>query len=41
MQVDVINPDDRDFIPALASVMEVILAFDEPFPRMPLAGEKA
>ncbi|TDB04187.1 IclR family transcriptional regulator domain-containing protein [Halomonas marinisediminis] len=34
---DVLTPDDRDFVTALASGLEVILAFDEAHPRMTLS----
>lgn len=34
---DVLSPDDRDFVTALASGLEVILAFDEAHPRMTLS----
>ncbi|RAR60407.1 MULTISPECIES: IclR family transcriptional regulator C-terminal domain-containing protein [Halomonadaceae] len=37
MQEDMISPDDRDFVTALASGMEVILAFDDTTPRMTLS----
>jgi IclR family transcriptional regulator, pca regulon regulatory protein len=36
-QDDVLTPDDRDFVTALASGLEVILAFDEAHPRMTLS----
>lgn len=34
---EVLTPDDRDFVTALASGLEVILAFDEEHPRMTLS----
>ncbi|MFW6346707.1 MAG: IclR family transcriptional regulator domain-containing protein [Halomonas sp.] len=34
---EVLSPDDRDFVTALASGLEVILAFDEAHPRMTLS----
>ncbi|WP_254275928.1 IclR family transcriptional regulator C-terminal domain-containing protein [Halomonas sp. 3H] len=34
---EVLTPDDRDFVTALASGLEVILAFDEAHPRMTLS----
>lgn len=34
---DTLRPDDRDFVTALASGLEVILAFDEEHPRMTLS----
>nr|WP_297457886.1 IclR family transcriptional regulator C-terminal domain-containing protein [uncultured Halomonas sp.] len=37
MQEDVLTPDDRDFVTALASGLEVILAFDGDNPRMTLS----
>ncbi|PXX95120.1 IclR family transcriptional regulator domain-containing protein [Halomonas sp. LBP4] len=37
MQDEALNPDDRDFVTALASGLEVILAFDEAHPRMTLS----
>ncbi|MDN3554552.1 IclR family transcriptional regulator domain-containing protein [Halomonas maura] len=37
MQEEVLSPDDRDFVTALASGLEVILAFDEDHPRMTLS----
>ncbi len=37
MQDDVLSPDDRDFVAALASGLEVIQAFDEAHPRMTLS----
>ncbi|WP_104204348.1 IclR family transcriptional regulator domain-containing protein [Billgrantia saliphila] len=37
MQDEVLSPDDRDFVTALASGLEVILAFDEAHPRMTLS----
>ncbi|ATJ81576.1 IclR family transcriptional regulator C-terminal domain-containing protein [Halomonas beimenensis] len=37
MQEEVLGPDDRDFVTALASGLEVILAFDEEHPRMTLS----
>ncbi len=37
MQDEGLNPDDRDFVTALASGLEVILAFDEAHPRMTLS----
>src|SRR5690625_3184362 len=37
MQDEVLSPDDRDFVTALASGLEVILAFDGSHPRMTLS----
>ncbi|MFY0991733.1 IclR family transcriptional regulator domain-containing protein [Halomonas sp. C05BenzN] len=37
MQDEALRPDDRDFVTALASGLEVILAFDEAHPRMTLS----
>jgi IclR family pca regulon transcriptional regulator len=37
VQDDTLTPDDRDFVSALASGLEVILAFDEANPRMTLS----
>ena len=37
MQEDTLQPDDRDFVTALASGLEVILAFDGANPRMTLS----
>lgn len=37
MQDETLGPDDRDFVTALASGLEVILAFDEAHPRMTLS----
>ncbi|WP_439108988.1 IclR family transcriptional regulator domain-containing protein [Halomonas flagellata] len=37
MQDEALSPDDRDFVTALASGLEVILAFDEAHPRMTLS----
>lgn len=37
MQDEPLTPDDRDFVTALASGLEVILAFDEAHPRMTLS----
>ncbi|TFH85805.1 IclR family transcriptional regulator [Billgrantia azerbaijanica] len=37
MQDEVLSPDDRDYVTALASGLEVILAFDETHPRMTLS----
>ncbi|MBB3231816.1 IclR family transcriptional regulator domain-containing protein [Halomonas stenophila] len=37
MQEEGLSPDDRDFVTALASGLEVILAFDEEHPRMTLS----
>ena len=37
LQDDMLTPDDRDFVTALASGLEVILAFDEHHPRMTLS----
>jgi len=37
LQDEVLSPDDRDFVTALASGLEVILAFDEAHPRMTLS----
>ncbi|RTQ98897.1 IclR family transcriptional regulator domain-containing protein [Halomonas nitroreducens] len=37
MREEVLNPDDRDFVTALASGLEVILAFDEEHTRMTLS----
>lgn len=37
MKEDVLTPDDRDFVTALASGLEVILAFDNDTPRMTLS----
>ncbi|MBP64016.1 MAG: IclR family transcriptional regulator, partial [Planctomycetaceae bacterium] len=34
---EMLNPDDRDFVTALASGLEVILAFDQQSPRMTLS----
>lgn len=34
---EILTPDDRDFVTALASGLEVILAFDETHPRMTLS----
>lgn len=34
---DILSPDDRDFVTALASGLEVILAFDDATPRMTLS----
>lgn len=34
---DALSPDDRDFVTALASGLDVILAFDEAHPRMTLS----
>ena len=36
-QDEVLSPEDRDFVTALASGLEVILAFDEEHPRMTLS----
>ncbi len=36
-QDEALSPDDRDFVTALASGLEVILAFDEAHPRMTLS----
>ncbi|MDX1466069.1 MAG: helix-turn-helix domain-containing protein, partial [Halomonas sp.] len=36
MHNETLTPDDRDFVTALASGLEVILAFDEAHPRMTL-----
>ncbi|GEN22876.1 IclR family transcriptional regulator [Halomonas cupida] len=36
-QQDALSPDDRDFVTALASGLDVILAFDENHPRMTLS----
>ncbi|WP_043528356.1 IclR family transcriptional regulator domain-containing protein [Litchfieldella xinjiangensis] len=36
-QDDTLSPDDRDFVTALASGLEVILAFDNTHPRMTLS----
>lgn len=36
-QYDALGPNDRDFVTALASGLEVILAFDEQHPRMTLS----
>ncbi|MDI5932406.1 IclR family transcriptional regulator C-terminal domain-containing protein [Halomonas kalidii] len=36
-QEEVLSPDDRDFVTALASGLEVVLAFDEAHPRMTLS----
>lgn len=37
VQDDTLSPDDRDFVTALASGLEVILAFDDANPRMTLS----
>lgn len=37
LQDEMLTPDDRDFVTALASGLEVILAFDEHHPRMTLS----
>ncbi len=37
LQDEALSPDDRDFVTALASGLEVILAFDEAHPRMTLS----
>lgn len=37
LQDEMLTPDDRDFVTALASGLEVILAFDESHPRMTLS----
>lgn len=37
MHDETLTPDDRDFVTALASGLEVILAFDETHPRMTLS----
>ncbi len=37
MHDETLTPDDRDFVTALASGLEVILAFDEAHPRMTLS----
>ncbi|WP_416139298.1 IclR family transcriptional regulator C-terminal domain-containing protein [Halomonas sp. HK25] len=37
VQDEVLTPEDRDFVTALASGLEVILAFDEAHPRMTLS----
>lgn len=37
MQDEVLSPEDRDFVTALASGLEVIQAFDEAHPRMTLS----
>ncbi|WP_089727517.1 IclR family transcriptional regulator domain-containing protein [Modicisalibacter muralis] len=37
MKEDILTPDDRDFVTALASGLEVILAFDSDNPRMTLS----
>lgn len=34
---EMLTPDDRDFVTALASGLEVILAFDESHPSMTLS----
>lgn len=34
---ETLSPDDRDFVTALASGLEVILAFDEAHPHMTLS----
>ena len=40
MQADeALTSEDRDFVTALASGLEVILAFDESHPRMTLRGK--
>ncbi|ALM53913.1 IclR family transcriptional regulator domain-containing protein [Halomonas huangheensis] len=36
-QQDALSPDDRDFVTALASGLDVILAFDDSHPRMTLS----
>ncbi|SDK11514.1 IclR family transcriptional regulator domain-containing protein [Billgrantia gudaonensis] len=36
-QDEMLTPDDRDFVTALASGLEVVLAFDEAHPRMTLS----
>ncbi|ATH77380.1 IclR family transcriptional regulator domain-containing protein [Vreelandella hamiltonii] len=37
LQADALQPDDRDFVTALASGLEVIMAFDDSHPRMTLS----
>lgn len=37
LEEEILSPDDRDFVTALASGLEVILAFDEAHPRMTLS----
>lgn len=37
LQADALKPDDRDFVTALASGLEVIMAFDDSHPRMTLS----
>jgi IclR family transcriptional regulator, pca regulon regulatory protein len=36
-QEEALKPDDRDFVTALASGLEVIMAFDDSHPRMTLS----